>query len=573
MSSPATEDPSVTSNPEPTTKDPATTETETATTTTEQPETTTTRDVPSTTAPTSTSDVATIRTSSDVVTFTSMTTTPYTTRYITTVSIITIRTVVPQPTMISGSATTIFMPLTTTIETPTVIPDPNQPPPGGVSNANDKKPMPPWQVMLIVAACLIVAAAGCAVFLVGRIKKRRRERDAQQHFKFPEQHHPHQKEVMFGIGRGDESVIESSVTDASGAMSNRTLISPAEGGERVYETGGASAGGLRGWMERFRSWTPWDSQRAYHGPAHSLGGGHGPVGRLWLMEEGAELGANDHRFADMRPVSYQNEDYAGGVAFAQPLQYQQPHQQHYQDFSIQGQQGSPSQAAYPLPPQSQSSRMSSASATTAHSNHNINDQAATGASTNASSSPSLLHPLLEERVSMGSDGGEGRGTVVQDRGVLAGNNRTSMYVDPATLELHGMCEHIRKAPQALPGSSSPSNRIADAGGGQERQAEQLKRADEEVQESELTTENDGEASETVVEPDTALKHTASFETRRNSSRQAQPAAPTVDQPPVNIAIERGAHGNSVQDSEPDDVFYLCPESPIGTTAPDDSQNK
>ncbi|KAF9965515.1 hypothetical protein BGZ70_004683 [Mortierella alpina] len=442
MSSPPTEDPSVTSSPEPTTQDPGTTETEPATTTTERPETTTTtKAVVTTTAAETTSDrPATTestmpRTSGNVVTITS---TPYTTRYITTMSIVTIQTLVPRPTMISGSATTIFIPWTTTFETPTVIPDPHQPPPGGVTNANDKKTMPPWQVMLIVAACLIVAAAGSAVLLIGRIKKRQRERDAQQHFKFQEQQHPHQKEVMFGIGRADESVTESSVTDASGAMSNRTLISPAEGGGvgevgggGVYDAGGAREGRLRGWMDRFWSWAPWDGHRAYHGPAHPPGLGHGAAGRLWLMDEDAELGAQDHTFADMRPVSYRNEDCAGGVAFTHPHQYPQP--QHYQDIASQGRhEGSPGQAAYPLPPLSQSSRMSSASASTAHSNHHSNDHAPGGTSTSASSSPSLLHPLLEERASMGSDHVVGRGTVSHRKrgGILRGKPKLKLKPKP-----------------------------------------------------------------------------------------------------------------------------------------------
>ncbi|KAF9938113.1 hypothetical protein BGZ67_000552 [Mortierella alpina] len=593
MSSPATKD------PETITKDPVTTETEPTGTTTEPPETTatTTTDVVSTTAATSTettsdrpatTESTPPRTSSNVVTITS---TPYTTRYITTMSIITVKTVVPKPTMISGSATTLFIPITTTIETPTVVRDPNQPPPGVVSNTNEKKPMPPWQVMLIVVACLIVAAAGSAVLLVGRIKKRRRERDAQQHFKFQEQQqHPHQKEVMFGIGRGDESVVESSVTDASGAMSNRTLISPAEGGQgRVYDTGGASAEGLRGWIDRFRSWTPWDSHRAYHEPARLPGGGHGPPGRLWLMDEDSELGANDYMFAAaaMRPVSYQNQDHAGGVAFTQQRQYQQPHQQHYQDISIQGQQGSPRQAAFPLPPLSQSSRMSSTSATTAHSNHNINENApAGGTGTNASSSPSLLHPLLEERGLTGSDSVDGRGIVSHraslEGGVLAGNNRTSMYVDPAMLEPHSMCEHIRKAPQALPDPDSQSNRGDDAGEGQGRESWQLERTYEESQERglvdasathalQMAPENDGEASDTAIEPQTAMEHTVSVETRRNSLKQVEAAVPTEDQ--LKMVIEMVLQGNSVHDSEPDDDFYLCPESPIGTIAPDDSQTK
>ncbi|KAF9961387.1 hypothetical protein BGZ72_003869 [Mortierella alpina] len=588
MSSPATEDPS----PEPTSQDPVTTAT-----TTEPPETTatTTTDVVTTTTETTsdrpvTTETTTSRTSSNVVTIT--TTTPYTTRYVTTMSIVTIKTFVPRPTMISGSVTTIFIPVTTAIETPTLIPDPNQPPPGVVSNANEKKAMPPWQVMLIVAACLIVAAAGSAVLLIGRIKKRRREREAQQHFKFEQQQHPHQKEVMFGIGRGDESVLESTATDASGAMSNRTLISSTGRAEGVYNTGGANAGGLRGWMERFRSWTPWDSHRAYHGPAHPPGGGvgHGRAGRLWLMEEDSELGANEHAFAaaDMRPVSYHNEDSAGGVAFMQQRQYQQPHQQGYQDMSMQGQQGSPRQVSYPLPPMSQSSRMSSASATTAHSNHNVNEHATTGSSTNASSSPSLLHPLLEERVSMGLDHVDGRGSIAHrvslDGGVLAGNNRSSMYVDPATLELHSMCEHIRKAPQALPDSGSPANRVVDAGEGQERLTQPLERAVEEGQERDLVDAcasiipqippgGDGEAKDVVVEPHISLEGTTSLEARRKSLEQVQAAAPTVILPAVNMEVERGLQGSSVHESEPDDVFYMCPESPIGTTAPDDNQSK
>ncbi|KAF9571529.1 hypothetical protein EC968_000423 [Mortierella alpina] len=593
MSSPTPEDPSVTTDPETTTQDPVTTETEAPVTTTEPPETPaiTTTDAVSPTAATSTgrtsdrpatTDSTPPRTSSFVITITS---TPYTTRYITTMSIVTIKTIVPKPTMVSGSPTTIFIPLTTTVETPTVVPDPSQPPPGGVSNANDKKSMTPWQVVLIVAACLIVAAAGSAVFLIGRIKKRRRERDAQQHFKFQEQQHPHQKEVMFGIGRGDESVVESSVTDASGAMSNRTLISPGEGGGGVYDTGGASAGGLRGWMDRFRSWTPWDSYREYRGPAPLPGGGHGPAGRLWLMEEDAELGSNDPRFADMRPISYQNEDYARGVAFAQHRQYQQQPHQGYHDLSLQGQQGSPGQAIYPLPPLSPSSRMSSASATTAHSNHNINEHIPTGTSTNASSSPSLLHPLLEERASIGSDHVDGRAIVSHraslDSGVLAVNDRTSMYVDPATLEPHSMCEHIRKAPQALPDSDSQSNRAADAGERQDSESREPERANEEAQESglvdagailtqKMAPREDGEASDMALGPHTGLKHTASLETRRDSMKQAQAAVPTVDPSPTNIVIEKRLQGNSVH-GEPDDVFYMCPESPIGTTAPDDSQ--
>ncbi|CAO3563465.1 unnamed protein product [Mortierella alpina] len=608
MSSPPTADPSVTSNPEPTTGNPKTTETEPATTTTERPETTatitTTTDVVSTTAATSadttsdrpaTTESTSPRTSGNVVTITSSP--PYTTRYITTVSIITIKTLVPKPTMISGSGTTIFIPWTTTFETPTVIPDPNQPPPGGVTNSNDKKTMSPWQVMLIIAACLIVAAAGGAVLLIGRIKKRRRERDAQQHFTFQEQQHPHQKEVMFGIGRGDESVMESSVTDASGAISNRTLISPAEGGGGggdggsdggggVFNTGGMREGMLRGWMDRFRSWTPWDGHRAYHGPAHPSGVGHGAAGRLWLMDEDAELGANDHTLADMRPVSYQNEDCAGGVAPTHQRQYPQPQHQSYQDIARQARQGSPGQAAYPRPPLSQSSRMSSASATTAHSNHNSNEHAPGGTNTSASSSPLLLHPLLQERPSIGSDLVVGRGTVSHraslDNNVLASNNpRNSIYVDPTTLEPHSMCEHIRKAPQALPDSGNQLSRVADAGEGQEEESEQMGRApeDSDVVEAtatpipDMTLESEGEVGEAALKPCTVVKPTGGSETRRSSVGQVQAAAPAVNEAPMNVVMATRQQGNSVHESEPDDVFYMCPESPIGTIAPDDSRIK
>ncbi|KAK3814429.1 MAG: hypothetical protein J3Q66DRAFT_37198 [Benniella sp.] len=100
-------------------------------------------------------------------------TTPFTTQYITTVSVITITTLIPQTTVISGSVVTIYSTKITTTRIPTVIPDPNQPPPASYIFTGEHG-LKPWQISLIIIAALVLISACAAVFLVTWIRRRKK---------------------------------------------------------------------------------------------------------------------------------------------------------------------------------------------------------------------------------------------------------------------------------------------------------------------------------------------------------------------------------------------------------------
>ncbi|KAG0216247.1 hypothetical protein BGX28_004612 [Mortierella sp. GBA30] len=601
-------DPPITATKEPVTETHATTET-----TTKEPETTTTHDVITTTTTsdhvtttTSTTSMTTTTTSdiiptepttttirithsrSDVVsntrtipveTTTTTTTAPYTTQYVTTMTVVTITMRVPRPTIISGSSTTIFIPVTTIQSVPTLIPDPDQPPPGLVFV--DKKSMATWQIVLIVVACLVVAIAASAVILVAGIKKRRRKLDEQQHLKFQQQ----QKEIMFGGGgsSGDDSILDGSVTDAtSGAMSSRTLITPT-GGEGIFDTGGSGVGGMREWMSRFTSWRARSGGHgAYHGPVRPPA--PGPAGGLWLMEDAAELG-NNHEDAfiagDMPPVSYMSHDSPDQHTVLQQLQQDWSHQSQQQEHHHNHRH---SQVSFPLPPQShavpsQSSlsptnstrrQASSGSATTTNSSRHVNEGMSAGSSTDAPTSPSLLQPLIEERLSTSTDRADEWGLVSNRVSFEDGHlsrSRATMYVDPATLERNSMYEHVRKAPQALPQSDSQRNLALRA---DEAQADQERRVEEEHSNSRSVNISADQALQPIMEGDVEQQQTAQqhlvteqspvLETTEHSSCDEIPVSMTPPLLKDNVVIAKGLHGSTATlPSESEDVFYPCPE--------------
>ncbi|KAG0229391.1 hypothetical protein BGX31_006201 [Mortierella sp. GBA43] len=356
----------------PTTTDPTTTWVSTTdpVTTTVDPTTTD----PTTTKPTRTSDsttsttTTTTTTSSKSVTSASVdstTTTPYTTRYITTVSIITVTTVIPKPTTISGRGTTVFITDTTTTETPTLIPDPNQPPPPGtlIDSAQGSSGLKTWQTILIVVACLVVAMAVGAVCLVGRTKKRR-QRQLRLHQQQMQQqqslgslplpgqiHHRdswnygsdvfassgvggggnnshHQFHANGGGGGGGGGGISAAAAAGVGAgagagesvqgsefadsvdRSNRTLIAPA-GQHR-----------LSLWFNKFMR--PWQSNRSSQHSTQPLYGQNGSPGGLWLIEDGGRDPSYEGSVAAaaaLHPVSYQNDPLASSSSFPHQHQY------------------------------------------------------------------------------------------------------------------------------------------------------------------------------------------------------------------------------------------------------------
>ncbi|KAF9345530.1 hypothetical protein BGX34_004671, partial [Mortierella sp. NVP85] len=100
-------------------------------------------------------------------------TTPFTTHYITTVSVITITTLIPQTTVISGTVVTIYSTKVTTTRVPTVIPDPNQPPPASYIFTGEHG-LKPWHISLIIVAALVLISACAAVFVVAWMRRRKK---------------------------------------------------------------------------------------------------------------------------------------------------------------------------------------------------------------------------------------------------------------------------------------------------------------------------------------------------------------------------------------------------------------
>ncbi|KAF8930739.1 hypothetical protein BGZ58_008068 [Dissophora ornata] len=407
------------------------------------------------------------------------TTTPYTTHYVTTISYVTVTTVVPKTTVVSGRGTTIYVTETTTTPTQTVIPDPNQAQPGTYLDTNNSGDgMKTWQITLIIVACLVVSMAVGAVCLVGWLKKRRRNRDRESMY----------SDGFGTIGGRGESVLGSEFTE-SGRKSNRTLVAPA--------VAGGDGGGQGRWSAMFRFRRPWDSLGVYHNAQRPEGtGGH------WLMEDGNNTSYEGSVVAAaMYPVSYQNDPSApspyGGiaeepfmVATGQPMV--EVRHAHHQD-------------------QLQNAAVASSRASPVLTHPSNNDSAS---ATTAPSSPCLLQPFIEDRLSTESSGyadgnsmgfsrqasqrqshdiellsdpqreshdwtsaagsrmGSARETMnIPVRGHISvsgseggeqSTNRTTIVVDPDQLEANAIFEHFRKGPQALPISSSEAGSEVEA---------------------------------------------------------------------------------------------------------------
>ncbi|KAF9550654.1 hypothetical protein EC957_011969 [Mortierella hygrophila] len=500
-----------TTNPPVTTTDPPVTTPPTTTTTTTEPPvteppvtatttdhitttdpsvttTTTTKDpLVTTTTTTEVSPVKTTTTTEDLPARTTTTTTPpYTTRYVTTISIVTVTTVVPETTIISGRGTTIYITRSTTSPMPTIIQDPTQEPAATQIDSSAKGGLQTWQITLIVVATLVIMGAVGAAVLVGKIKRERKKRDTMLFLDKP------------------ESVLGSEMGESGGGRSNRTLV---VGGQHNHYHSGQNGGGS-GWRERLSAWRPWDSHGSYHqqqqhpgGLEYNQGTGQGGGGGLWLMDESdpnydrsAAVAGVD---AAMRPVSYDTNVRLSGVGDTF-VGEEDPH--HYGNYpytaQAQGryydQEEAPATAsamvaaprgaagtlnplddlAHPSVQRGPSSVTTAATAMTSGSQQRHLQQQSSRGSLSGRISPSVgqLERLSTEE---GSDYVDSHGLHRQSQdwtlssvtsagagiGVSTGTgaieDRTSIRVDPDQLESHALFELVRKAPQAILGTSPP----------------------------------------------------------------------------------------------------------------------
>ncbi|KAF9980465.1 hypothetical protein BGZ65_005074 [Modicella reniformis] len=247
---------------------------------------------------------------------------------------ITITTVIPKTTSISGRGTTVFVTETTSTPSPTIIQDPTQePPPGTHIDSNNEEGLKVWQTILIVAACLVVAMAIAAVFVVGRIKKRRQRLRQRESMNFMisgdgfASTAPGNANMGGGGGGGACESVQGSEFADSIEKSNRALI-----GQSMY--GHAMDGRqkrLSSWFQRFKR--PWSTVR------NSQYYNNGSPGGLWLIEDSRENPSYEESItaaAALYPVSYQNDPASftppnSGMVqqYHQQYQQQQQQQQHH----------------------------------------------------------------------------------------------------------------------------------------------------------------------------------------------------------------------------------------------------
>ncbi|KAG0368446.1 hypothetical protein BGZ54_001912 [Gamsiella multidivaricata] len=374
--------------------------------------------------------------------------------------------------------------------TPTVIPDPNQPPPPGTlvdPNNGAGNGLKTWQLTLIIVACLVVTIAVSAACFIGSVKKQRRHREMKQ-----------QREGS-SLYVGDESIMGGSeVAESGGGKSIRTLIGNGGYGQGEGQGQGQGQGRWSSMMFRFRR--PWDALGAYHGSGHHPSAAAAVTARpggLWLMDEDHHNSGHGHHeaigydgsvaAAAMYPVSYQNDasrlrEEGMYVATGQPTMAE-----------MQDQFLNPNRATVAA-----SAVAAAAAAAIGNNTRPISPSPATPSShaspmptnqnsaTSTASSPCLLQPLLEGRFSESTDYADGQGygwqqqrqsqeqqtssqRESQDGSMMSGgqtrtdasgglglgligegDDRRTIVVNPDQLEANALFEHFRKDPQALP---------------------------------------------------------------------------------------------------------------------------
>lgn len=392
-----------------------------------------------------------------------------------------------------------------------MIQDPSQPPPGTETDSPGKG-LQTWQITLIVVATLILMVAVGAVVLVGKIKRQKRERDTMLSS-------GDGLESAFGSEMGESGGGRSNRTLLVGGKQKHYHSGDTSGDLTSVAAGPAIRIGGGGWRERLSAWRPWDGHGSYHhqqqhpgGLDYNQGQGQGGGGGLWLMDEPdphydistAAAGVA----AAMRPVSY---DTSGGLNgpgdtivgegedpsfYANyPYNNTQPQDRYYDReegaFTASAMATAPRGAAGTLHPMDDitltpigvqrgpSSVTTAATAMTSRSQQRQLQEQPSCGSVIGQTSPSLVQ-LERLSAEEGSDYIDSHGFHRQSQdwtlssvtstgagigtgGATAAIEDRTLRVDLDQLESNAKFELVRKAPQAILGTSSPRQQDSEGG--------------------------------------------------------------------------------------------------------------